>query len=56
MEVFEASPALVARGASTATVAEQLFISVRTVESHVSSLLTTLGASSRDDLAAWADA
>jgi DNA-binding CsgD family transcriptional regulator/tetratricopeptide (TPR) repeat protein len=48
--------ALVAAGASNADTAAQLFISVRTVESHVSSLLTKLRVDSRDDLAAWAGA
>jgi DNA-binding CsgD family transcriptional regulator len=48
--------AIVASGASNAEAAERLFISVRTVESHVSSLLAKLHVESREDLAAWSDA
>lgn len=36
--------ALVAAGLANATIAEQLYVSVRTVESHMSSLLAKLGA------------
>jgi DNA-binding CsgD family transcriptional regulator len=43
--------ALVAEGMSNAEIAEKLYLSVRTVESHVSSLLTKLGAASRTELA-----
>ena len=40
---------------TNAQIAQQLHISVRTVESHVSSLLRKLGAADRHDLAAQAD-
>jgi DNA-binding CsgD family transcriptional regulator len=46
--------ALVSDGLTNAAIAERLFISVRTVESHVSSLLTKLAAPNRQALAAWA--
>lgn len=48
--------ALVEQGMSNAAAAEKLFVSVRTVESHVASLLSKLGASSRAELAAAARA
>jgi len=44
--------ALVAVGLTNAAIADQLYVSVRTVKSHVSSLLTKLGAKNRTDLAA----
>ena len=47
-EVFE----LLAQGASNAAISEKLFISVRTVETHVSSLLSKLGVDGRGQLIA----
>jgi DNA-binding CsgD family transcriptional regulator/tetratricopeptide (TPR) repeat protein len=44
--------ALLAAGLTNADIAAQLHLSVRTVESHVSSLLAKLGARNRTDLAA----
>jgi DNA-binding CsgD family transcriptional regulator len=43
---------LLAAGLTNADIAAQLYLSVRTVESHVSSLLAKLGARNRTDLAA----
>ena len=43
---------LVRQRLSNAEIAEQLFVSVRTVETHVSSLLRKLGAPNRRALAA----
>ncbi len=45
---------LVAGGLSNRQIAERLFISERTAESHVASILTRLGFSSRSQVAAWA--
>jgi DNA-binding NarL/FixJ family response regulator len=41
----------IGQGAPNADIAEQLYVSVRTVESHVSSLLQKLGARNRAELA-----
>ena len=48
--------ALVAAGRSNRAVAEELFISVKTVSVHVSNILAKLGVSSRTEAAAWAHA
>ena len=45
---------LVADGHGNAEIARRLFISVRTVESHVSSVLRKLQLSSRHELTRWA--
>lgn len=45
---------LIARGYAYKEVAKELFISVKTVESHVSSVLRKLQLSNRNELARWA--
>ena len=45
---------LIARGYASKEVARELFISVKTVETHVSSVLRKLQLSSRHELTAWA--
>lgn len=45
---------LIARGYAYKEVATELYISVKTVETHVSSVLRKLQLSSRHELAAWA--
>ena len=45
---------LVARGLTNRGIAAQLYLSVRTVDTHVDHVLTKLGFSTRTQLAAWA--
>jgi DNA-binding NarL/FixJ family response regulator len=45
---------LVARGMTNAEIAEELYIGVTTVKTHVASLLTKLGARNRVEIAMWA--
>ncbi len=45
---------LIARGYSYREVGEKLFISIKTVETHVSAVLRKLQLSSRHELAHWA--
>jgi DNA-binding NarL/FixJ family response regulator len=45
---------LIARGYAYIEVAKELFISVKTVETHVSSVLRKLQLSSRHELSRWA--
>jgi DNA-binding NarL/FixJ family response regulator len=44
----------VAGGSTNAEIAEELFVSISTVKSHVNSLLTKLGVRNRVELAIWA--
>ncbi|HQR28145.1 MAG TPA: response regulator transcription factor [Nocardioides sp.] len=46
--------ALVARGHTNAEIAEELYIGVTTVKTHVASLLTKIGARNRVEIAMWA--
>ena len=45
---------LIARGYAYKEVAKELFISIKTVETHMSSVLRKLQLSSRHELTAWA--
>ena len=45
---------LVARGLSNGAIADELYISRKTVSTHVSHILAKLGMSSRTEVAAWA--
>jgi DNA-binding NarL/FixJ family response regulator len=45
---------LIARGFSYKEVASELFISIKTVETHVSAVLRKLQLSSRHELTVWA--
>jgi DNA-binding CsgD family transcriptional regulator len=47
--------ALVARGLTNAEVAERLYLSPRTVDTHVANLLAKTGASARTQLRTWTD-
>jgi non-specific serine/threonine protein kinase len=46
--------ALIAQGASNHEIAEALVVSERTVESHVTNILSKLGFTARTQIAAWA--
>ncbi len=43
-----------ARGRTNAEIAEELYISMSTVKTHVASLMTKLGARNRVEIAIWA--
>ena len=44
----------VARGRTNAEIAEELYISMSTVKTHLASLMTKLGARNRVEIAIWA--
>jgi DNA-binding CsgD family transcriptional regulator len=46
--------ALIARGKSNREIATELFVGVRTVEAHITRILTRLGFTSRTEIAVWA--
>jgi len=45
---------LIARGMTNRAIAEALFVTERTVETHVRNIRSTLGATARARLAVWA--
>ena len=45
---------LVARGLTNRHIAQELYLSERTIENHVSKILRKLGLASRAEIAAWA--
>jgi DNA-binding NarL/FixJ family response regulator len=45
--------ALVARGLTNSAIADELVLSVRTVETHIANAMSKLGVGSRSQLAAW---
>jgi DNA-binding NarL/FixJ family response regulator len=45
---------LIARGLSNGEIAEQLVLSKRTVEKHMSNILSTLGLTNRAQIVRWA--
>jgi DNA-binding NarL/FixJ family response regulator len=47
---------LLARGLTNRRIAEELFLSERTVENHVRNILKKLNLSSRSEVAAWVEA
>ena len=46
--------AMVAQGLSNRQIGQELFLSERTIENHVSKILRKLGLASRAEIAAWA--
>ena len=46
--------AMVAQGMSNRQIAQELFLSARTIEKHISKILRKLGLASRTEIAAWA--
>jgi DNA-binding NarL/FixJ family response regulator len=46
--------ALIAQGKTNRTIAEQFILSERTVEGHVTNILTKLGCTTRTQIATWA--
>ncbi len=46
--------ALIAAGKSNREIAESLVLTVRTVEAHITRILTKLGLKSRTEIAVWA--
>jgi DNA-binding NarL/FixJ family response regulator len=46
--------ALLARGKSNREIADELVVAPRTIETHVSSILSKLGLTSRAQIAIWA--